>query len=426
MASDLHRSNAVSGSNDQQILEVIDPVFCPASLPGKKKNENTMRLMLVQFAGDYLEAHQRLQDSGDETYYGHRYVLEQLASLGNTFGEAAVLCCSSPRQYDTTLPSGVRVMATSAHSIRESRAVIGLMRDYDPTHVVFHSPLNDLIRWSVTTNRKVACVLADSFNDRGLKRLLKYGRLARLLNDPRIDMIANHGVNACLSLVDIGVTRQKIIPWDWPHIRQPRDTPPKTGPGAGVQTLVFVGAVSERKGVGDVIAAVAELKRRGLSVVLSLADASFSHVFSWGVVIHIPDTAHAIDNLCRIVAPGGKLALQITNMNSLDFRIQLLGRRVLSKPLTGLAETAFGVGRWYDLNDDRIWVLRFDAAKLTRAMAERGFRLISRRAAEFTEFQTHMRGALRSALLMGNRLAYAARAPASLSCTQIMVFEKAA
>jgi hypothetical protein len=35
-----------------------------------------MRTLVVQYAGDYREANHRLQTTGTETYYGHRYVLE--------------------------------------------------------------------------------------------------------------------------------------------------------------------------------------------------------------------------------------------------------------------------------------------------------------------------------------------------------------
>src|ERR1700675_888990 len=49
---------------------------------------------------------------------------------------------------------------------------------------------------------------------------------------------------------------------------------------------------------------------------LTFPDASFHDVFSWGVIIHIHDVEKALDELARILKPGGKLALYVTNKTS--------------------------------------------------------------------------------------------------------------
>ena len=96
-------------------------------------------------------------------------------------------------------------------------------------------------------------------------------RLARLLNSPRIRWVANHNVPACRDLERIGVNPQKIVPWDWLQSTSPDMYDPKPGPSNGAPWhLVFVGGVSELKGVGDAIDAVAELKRRGRDVELNI------------------------------------------------------------------------------------------------------------------------------------------------------------
>ena len=157
---------------------------------------------------------------------------------------------------------------------------------------------------------------------------------------------------------------------------------------------------------------------------LSLETDSYPFVFNWGVIIHVPDTQAALNHLTRIVSPGGRLALHITNEHSLDFGLEQLVRKILNKPLDSLTTTPYGKGVWYDYNGEQLWVLRFDAKKLTDAMATMGFRRVSRRAAEYTEMQWRTKGPLRSLLLYANRLAYKLRFPAAFSCTQILVFEK--
>lgn len=61
--------------------------------------------MIVQYAGDFREAHRRLQSTGEETYYGHRYIFEQLDRIRQEFGEVAIVCCLSPSAITRPFPA---------------------------------------------------------------------------------------------------------------------------------------------------------------------------------------------------------------------------------------------------------------------------------------------------------------------------------
>lgn len=229
--------------------------------------------MIVQYAGDYLEAYERQRATGTESYFGHGYVLSQLAAFRAALGEVAVLCCLSGRDYVETLPDGVVVMGMNANPHWHARAISRRIAEYDPTHLIVHGPMTQLIRAGITDGRRVACIFADSFCIGALRRWVKYGRLAHVLNRPEVEWVANHGANACRSLVDLGVAPGKILPWDWPHPHDPKENPPKIGPQDGVPTLVYVGSIHRSKGVGDAIDAVAELKARSRAVRLRIAGA---------------------------------------------------------------------------------------------------------------------------------------------------------
>ena len=231
----------------------------------------TKRIMLVQWAGDFREAWQRLQGAEGETYYGHRYVIEQLERLRGAFGDVAITCCLSPERYSETLPNGVTVIGARAHPRREAAAIERILAEWNPTHLVVLGPLPPLIRWGIGTGRRVMCQIADSFDVNPLLRLYRYGRLARLLNDERVEWVSNHGANACRSLVRIGVDPAKVLAWDWPYGRRPDQVPARTAPPAGEATLLYVGTIQPAKGIGDVIDAVADLGRRGLPVRLKVA-----------------------------------------------------------------------------------------------------------------------------------------------------------
>lgn len=49
---------------------------------------------------------------------------------------------------------------------------------------------------------------------------------------------------------------------------------------------------------------------------LPFGDASFSLVYSWGVLHHTPDTQGAIDELCRVLKPGGRARVMMYNRRS--------------------------------------------------------------------------------------------------------------
>lgn len=72
---------------------------------------------------------------------------------------------------------------------------------------------------------------------------------------------------------------------------------------------------------------------------LPFADASFDHVYSWGVLHHSPDTPRAIAEAMRVLRPGGSFVIMIYNKWSL-VGMMLWARYGLArgKPLASLAD----------------------------------------------------------------------------------------
>lgn len=156
---------------------------------------------------------------------------------------------------------------------------------------------------------------------------------------------------------------------------------------------------------------------------LGFADASFEHIFSWGVVIHIPDAEKALDELARVLAPGGRLALQVTNEAAWDHKVEKVLRAILRKPAQD-EETPLGTRRWYAFHGQPIIVWQFDHDALTRAMEARGLRKVAHLPAEFSEIQRRVKGPIRSALLYLNSVVYHLGVGRSAAATNILVFEK--
>jgi glycosyltransferase involved in cell wall biosynthesis len=229
-----------------------------------------VRILFVQYSGDYLAAHRLAETSGTETYFGHRYVLETLAAIAGRFGETAILCCRAPGDYDERLPSGVRVIGVGEGTAWNGRAVQAIVAEFAPTHLVILGPLTAFIRQATRLRVRTLCVFADSFELGRLRLFVRYGLIGRLLRHPTIEWFGNHGVMACRSLARLGVPERRIVPWDWPHVRRPHDLPPKTGVPAE-HSIFYAGLVSERKGVRDLILAIAALKARGARVRADIA-----------------------------------------------------------------------------------------------------------------------------------------------------------
>lgn len=223
------------------------------------------RLLIVHNAGDFREAYRRRQEDGSEIYYGHGYVLDQLADLARRHGEAGYLCCHAPA-YVERIEGGVTLMGADTDGLLRPEPALRMIADYAPTHLIIHGPMNPFLRWGIKQARQhslhLGCILADSFAMHPLDRWLRFGRLAGLLNDPAVTLVGNHGINAARSLVQLGVRPEKVIAWDFPQTRRPDQWPVKSGPGAPPYSLLYVGSLGRRKGIGDVIDAMALLKHR--------------------------------------------------------------------------------------------------------------------------------------------------------------------
>jgi glycosyltransferase involved in cell wall biosynthesis len=85
-----------------------------------------------------------------------------------------------------------------------------------------------------------------------------------------VDRAGNHNIAAAESLARIGVSPEKIVPWDWPRSPTPADFQPKLAPSSGPMRLICVGTVSEAKGVGDVVRALAADPKMGGGAVLEV------------------------------------------------------------------------------------------------------------------------------------------------------------
>jgi ubiquinone/menaquinone biosynthesis C-methylase UbiE len=123
------------------------------------------------------------------------------------------------------------------------------------------------------------------------------------------------------------------------------------GVGLGADHQRFAEAGARLTGIDLTERAVEHTRRRfelfGLRSDLRVADAealpfadqSFDLVYSWGVLHHSPDTPRAIDEVWRVLRPGGRAKVMIYHKNSLvGYMLWLRYAALAGKPWRSLAD----------------------------------------------------------------------------------------
>jgi glycosyltransferase involved in cell wall biosynthesis len=219
-----------------------------------------MRLTIVQYAGDYREAVERFARGGKATYQAQRYSVDFVGSLAQRLDQVAVICAVCDEAYDIILPNKVRAVGAGLKPGFDPRELVPLLARTEPERLCLTTPMLSLLQWARRNRVRTITAFADSFNKRGLRRGLQHWMLGRELNRRAVEWVGNHQIAACLSLLDIGVGAEKIIPWDWPPSHRPSDYDPRTRDRSRPLRLVYVGLVDEAKGVGDLLRALQKLK----------------------------------------------------------------------------------------------------------------------------------------------------------------------
>jgi len=222
-----------------------------------------MRLTIVQYGGDYREAWERFEAGGKATYQAQRYSVGFVGSLAERLEQVAVICATSDRPYDKILSNRVRAIGAGLKPGFHPRELVPVLARTGPDRLCLTTPMRPLLQWARHHRVRTITALADSFRTGGIRAALSQRMLARELNRPNVEWVGNHGIGACLSLLDIGVASDKIVPWDWPPSHRPRDHSPRELRGSERLRLVYVGSVVESKGVGDLLRALKQLGQEG-------------------------------------------------------------------------------------------------------------------------------------------------------------------
>ena len=174
-------------------------------------------------------------------------------------------------------------------------------------------------------------------------------------------------------------------------------------------------ALSKAKGEGI------EYRREDLTA-LTFGDASFDAVFCIGVLMHIPEVEKALQELVRVLRPGGYLIIAETNANAPEtyaFRAywKLARKGIRAK------RTPIGVEAWSETPAGPLLSRKTSARWLKRFLRDRGMKTITRTTGELTELYVYS-GRIRKVIHRLNRLWLGLHAPPSLAIGNYYLFRK--
>jgi glycosyltransferase involved in cell wall biosynthesis len=230
-----------------------------------------MRLTIVQYAGDYREAFERFASGGKATYQAQRYSVDFVGSLAQRLEQVVVICAMCDAPYDVVLSNKVRAIGAGLKPGFHPRELVPILTRTVPDRICLTTPMIPLLKWARRNRVRTITALADYFRKGGPRTAFRNWLAARELNNANVEWVGNHQIGACLSLLDIGVQADKVVPWDWPPSHRPSDYTPRDRDPSAQFRLAYVGLVEEAKGVGDLLRALQKLKADGLNAFLTVA-----------------------------------------------------------------------------------------------------------------------------------------------------------
>jgi ubiquinone/menaquinone biosynthesis C-methylase UbiE len=155
---------------------------------------------------------------------------------------------------------------------------------------------------------------------------------------------------------------------------------------------------------------------------LPFAPATFGMVHCRGVLMHIPDWGRALDNLCRVVKPGGCIIIIENNDRSLFARGLLAARSIAGRfAQSQMVRTEGGVEFWSRENGRPFVVRLANVDALARRLEANGFETTARFGTSLLDVERVRAGWPRAAVVALNHTAFRLGVPAALCKGNVLI-----
>ena len=134
---------------------------------------------------------------------------------------------------------------------------------------------------------------------------------------------------------------------------------------------------------------------------LAFRDDTFDAVHCRGVLMHVPQWEKALASLCRVLKPGGRIAILEGNHRSLEMAMVLLVRRIQARN-SKMLKTAAGFEFWSEENGRPFVVRIANIQRLTNELEANRTRVLKIFAHEFWDVNRFPAGAVRNAVMWCN------------------------
>jgi ubiquinone/menaquinone biosynthesis C-methylase UbiE len=149
----------------------------------------------------------------------------------------------------------------------------------------------------------------------------------------------------------------------------------------------------------------------------------FDVVHCRGVLMHIPEWERALGHLCRILKPGGKIVIMENNHKSLEMKIVLLIRRLVSR-VSRLARTPAGLEFWSEENGNPFLVRFANIRYLIEYLEKRQLRILKRFGTGVWDINRFPSGFVRNGVIRFNLVGFSLHFPSTICSGNAVVAEK--
>jgi glycosyltransferase involved in cell wall biosynthesis len=246
-----------------------------------------MKILYIQYAGDFSVDYQRVIVEGkNEQYYGQKYCLDYYEEQSKNHEIFILVLFANKNKIKLNKIQYIGMGFSNSKIKHES--LFDLIEVISPEKVILRYPDFKLLKYFRKNKIETLPILADSFEKskkglRRIKQLIERFHFKKEFSNPHIRFIANHQINACSSIEKLGVSKDKIIPYDWEHKYNPADWDKNIFlDSQNIQNikLFFVGTLIKTKGIYDILGAIKILKSQNKNVTLVVAGEDKNNIIS--------------------------------------------------------------------------------------------------------------------------------------------------